>query len=280
MSLSAHLSSSAADHGRLRFHPDCPRCRAERLAGSLGADSLVSRRAQAALAAGVLAFSAAAPPAVALAGEVDQEQEGSAAPGGDEPGLEPEFDPGGDDTLDVDTAPLPGGPEAGGQEDDGQGAPVETEPTTDPDARLLLESEPAQPAPEQPPAPEPLPTPLAPPPPAVPPAAPPPPAAVLDDPGAAEAARPKVRQLRLRLDQVRTAVPAKRSTAAPTAPAVQTEQTPATAAAAEAPPVTQPVSAPQAPVKGDSYTVRSGDSLWSVARRLLGPEASAGQIAR
>ena len=58
VSLSAHLTAGTAEHGRLAFHPDCPRCRAERLAGSLAADSLVSRRGQAALAAGLLAFSA------------------------------------------------------------------------------------------------------------------------------------------------------------------------------------------------------------------------------
>jgi hypothetical protein len=44
VSLNAHLTAGAAEHGRLRFHPDCPRCRAQRLAGALGGDSLVSRR--------------------------------------------------------------------------------------------------------------------------------------------------------------------------------------------------------------------------------------------
>jgi hypothetical protein len=85
VSLSAHLTSDTAAHGRLAFHPNCPRCRTERLAGSLGADALMSRRAQAALAAGLLAFSAAAPPALAQGGEVDQEQEGMADPGGGAP---------------------------------------------------------------------------------------------------------------------------------------------------------------------------------------------------
>jgi len=33
-------------------------------------------------------------------------------------------------------------------------------------------------------------------------------------------------------------------------------------------------------ISGQRYTVRAGDSLWSIARRLLGPEASAGRIAR
>ena len=61
MSLSAHLTAGTAEHGRLTFHADCPRCLAERLAGSLGTESLASLRAQAALAAGLLAFSAAVP---------------------------------------------------------------------------------------------------------------------------------------------------------------------------------------------------------------------------
>ena len=105
MSLSAHLTAGTADHGRLAFHPDCPRCRAERLAGSLGTDSLVSRRAQAALAAGLLAFSAGAVPAVAQVPEVDPGQQETSAPGGEPPGLSPDFDPGGDDTFDYNTAP-------------------------------------------------------------------------------------------------------------------------------------------------------------------------------
>jgi nucleoid-associated protein YgaU len=33
-------------------------------------------------------------------------------------------------------------------------------------------------------------------------------------------------------------------------------------------------------IRGQRYTVRAGDSLWSIARRLLGPGASAGRIAR
>src|SRR5215218_7864819 len=141
MSLSAHLTAGTAEHGRLRFHPDCPRCRGERLAGALGTDSLVSRRAQAALAAGLLAFSAGATPAAAQAPGVPPEQQGAPAPGGEPPGVQPDFDPGGGDagggdTFDSELAPVPGGPEAGGEEDEGLGAPVETDPTIDPEVPL------------------------------------------------------------------------------------------------------------------------------------------------
>src|SRR5918992_1488965 len=158
VSLSAHLTAGPADHGRLAFHPDCPRCRAERLAGSLAADSLVSRRTHAALAAGLLAFTGAAPAATAQVPELDEQQDAAPAPGGEPPGLQPDFDPGGADTFDVELAPLPGGREAGGGEDEGLGAPVEMEPTTDTEAPVL-EGAPAPPAPaaEQPPAPAPQP---------------------------------------------------------------------------------------------------------------------------
>jgi nucleoid-associated protein YgaU len=281
VSLSAHLTASTVQHGRLRFHPDCPRCQTERLSGSLGADTLVSRRTQAALAAGVLAFStAAAPPAIAQVGEVEQEQEGSVEPGADEHGLEPEFDPGGDDTFEVDTGPLEGDPGAGGQEDEGQGAPVDAEPPTDSEAPLVLEGMPDSPPPAPEPTPVPTPAPSSPP---VEPSAPPPevvvppPPSVLKEPEAAEAVRPEIGHLRLYLGPARTAERGWRSAPAPPTGAGQVQPAPTTMAA---PPVTQAVSAPPVPVKGDSYTVRPGDSLWSIARRVLEPQASAGRIAR
>jgi hypothetical protein len=281
VSLTAHLTSSTAEHGRLRFHADCPRCRADRLAGTLVDDELVSRRARAALAAGVLAFSSAAPAAVAQVPEVDQEQEGIAAPGGEDPGLEPGFDPGGDDTFDAETAPLQGG----GEEDEGVGPPVETEPLTDPEVPVVIDEGPPEPAPEQTPAPAPSPPPATAPPAAPPAAAAPAPVQALVDPGPAEAARAKPRHLRFTLDPERTPDPTERSVGTPTepvaqAPVAQTAPPPIASTTPEAPPDAQLVPAPQGPVKGDCYAVRPGDSLWSIARRLLGPDVSNGQIAR
>ena len=73
-SLTAHLVTSG-DHGRLGFHPDCPVCRQGRLFGSLNSNAVVSPRAKAALASGVLAFSAVGP-AAAMAQEPDLQLEG------------------------------------------------------------------------------------------------------------------------------------------------------------------------------------------------------------
>ena len=92
-SLSAHLRQSE-DHSQLRFHPGCPVCRRDRLAGSLTGDELVSRRVQAALAAGLMAFSTSGA-SVAVAQEPDEVSEGTSevlAPG--DAGSNADFDPG------------------------------------------------------------------------------------------------------------------------------------------------------------------------------------------
>jgi LysM domain len=304
VSLSAHLTAGTADHGRLAFHPDCPRCRAERLAGRLAADPLVSRRAQAALAAWLLAFSAGAPAAAAQVPELDQQQATEPPAGGEPPGLQPDFDPGGDDTFDYKTAPVSGGPEAGGEEDEGLGAPVETEPPTDVEAPPVVEDAPEQPAPAPPdaaPAPvtEPAPAPAPATPPALAPAVPSPTPAPAEPPaGDVEhpAPRPEPRKAtskRKTPTRPRKARHVQRRPAigtAPTpppqnpAPVVQAVQVPAALAPQPAPPTTAPVSQPAeppaGPISGPSYTARPGDSLWSIARRLLGPDASAGRIAR
>jgi LysM domain len=295
VSLSEHFAVSSADHGRLRFRPDCPRCRAVRVAGTVGGDSLVSRRAQAALAAGLLAFSAGAAPAGAQVPEVDPEQQAAPAPGGEPPGLQPDLDPGEADPFDYETAPVPGGPQAGGDEDEGLGAPVDSDPTVDPEAPIPPEEQaPAPPAPSAPapapPAPEGAPVPA--PPPTPPPAAPatppaagaeqpaptPPPGELLEYPkriGASE-----VRAVRIGLKPIPPAVPGGAQPAAVGSVSPQpADSVPTASPSVEAVPGSQPVSASESGIDGGTYVVRPGDSLWSIATRLLGPGATTAEIA-
>lgn len=94
-SLTAHLRQPEA-HPALPFHPECPICRHERLAGTLSSGGFVSLRSQAALAASVLTLSTMVPAAVAA--EPDSEQDGAAPvaqSGGNDPSQNPNFDPGG-----------------------------------------------------------------------------------------------------------------------------------------------------------------------------------------
>jgi hypothetical protein len=303
VSLSEHLAAGVADHVRLGFHPDCPRCRADRVARPMKGDPLVSRRAQAALAAGLLAFSAGVAPAGAQVPEVDPEQQGAPAPGGEPPGLQPDLDPGEADTFDYETAPVPGGPQAGGEEDEGLGAPVDTDPTIDPAVPLPPEEQAPAPAPAAPsapapappapdpapvPAPPPTPPPAAPvPAPATPPAAgseqlappPPPPGELREDPNQHGGAS-KVRTVRIGLEPT---PPAAHGGVQPTAVGSVSLQpadsAPAASPSVEAVPVSPPVSASESRIDGGTYVVRPGDSLWSIATRLLGPGASAAEIA-
>lgn len=283
MSLSRHLTSPAAEHGRLAFHPDCPRCQSERLAGELAGDELISRRTQAVLAAGLIAFSAAGPPTAALSQEPAQQQEGTTDPGGEPPELAPDFDPGGDDGGGVEIAPLAGGDQAGGQEDDGEGPPVEAEdPPSDSLPELPIAPEPTLAAPAPPTA-EPQTAPAPAPPPATAPA-PAPLAEPLAQPEALEttreASKPKPSKPAPQRRQ-RPRTPAQEAPA-PVAAPVPTSPAPAatTAAAPPAPTESVVVSESELPVRGASYTVQQGDSLWSIARTLMGSAASNGQLAR
>jgi hypothetical protein len=262
----------------------------------------VSRRAQAALAAGLLAFSVGAAPAGAQVPEVDPEQQAAPAPGGEPPGLEPDLDPGEADGFDYETAPVPGGPQAGGEEDEGLGAPVDSDPTIDPDVPLPPEEQapaPAPPAPSAPapapPAPEaaPVPAPSPTPPPAVPvpvpaappaagaeqPAPPPPPLGeLLEYPNQHGAS--KVRTVRIGLEPTPPAVHGGAQPSTVGSPSLQpADSVPTASPSVEAVPVSQPVSRPASRIDGPTYVVRSGDSLWSIATRLLGPGASAAEIA-
>ena len=327
-SLTAHLLETG-DHSRLGFHPRCPVCRRQRLFGSLCSEPVIPRRLQAVLASGVLAFSAAAPGAAAAV-PPDRQQEGVAAPerpgGGSShqptgDGIDaPDFDPGGGTALPFEVAPSPNAPLVGGGSDDtGEGAPVDSEPVDDPDARLLglTEPEPATP-PEAdapvPPAevapvqPAPLGVPVPPAPSASDPTlseAPPADPKAPTDPSAPEAPpRPernakesesnRARE-RDRTPEPRGTTPAPPETTIPTPepqPPIGTPpQGPAPSSATLSVASAEPVSVAQAstptraaqppiPPSSRSHVVEAGESLWSIARRLLGPDASPAQVAR
>ncbi len=86
------------------------------------------------------------PVGVAVAQEADQGREGVAAPEPTTPPdstADPDFDPGGDTTLPFDL----GAPAGGGDDDSGDGAPIDVEPVTDPDALAVSLDDPAALAP-------------------------------------------------------------------------------------------------------------------------------------
>ena len=130
--LNAHLRQSEA-HDCLPFHSGCPICRQTRAIGRLPSDGVISTRAQAMLAAGVLVVSTGAPitPALAAA-EPDQEQQGGApiAANGGDSAADPDFDPGGD-TTDLPEAALLPAVQAPVDADDDDAAAVEQEPAVD-----------------------------------------------------------------------------------------------------------------------------------------------------
>ena len=316
-SLTAHLLE-AGDHGRLRFHPSCPVCRQERLYGTLSSEPVVSRRAQALLAGGVLAVSSAAP-AIAVAQEPDRQFEGVAAP--EESGApdldDPTFDPGGDTALSFDTAPVTTAP--GDAPDSGSGAPLDVEPTVDLDAQLTPLAETGAPGTEEQAAVPPVET--------VTPGAVPPSDAVPDgtvSPGAtAQPVGPETPGLYpnpaagavppaqpsteagewsthgprthkpIRAHGAHNYVPSDAGAPAlpqrvgdgagapsePDVPAVSPAPVPVAVAQTDA----SSRMAPQKPsLDGDArfHVVQPGDSLWSIAKQLLGRDASAGRIAR
>lgn len=300
-SLTAHLRRPD-DHGRLAFHPECPVCRGERLAGALPPDAVVGRRAQAVIAAGVLAFASATPTAV-LAAEPVQEQEGAAAPDqvpADDAPSAPGFDPGGRPSdLPFTATPEAAAPASPDPADDGT-VPLEQEPATDEDAPLAdpgdgtgTQSAGEQQAPvltdPVPAAPSPPPT--APAAPSEPPASPPAvetpattpaePAPGVTAPSHArkpDTAREVHRPPRPTVPQTLRAQPAPRP-----APVI-VASTPATAHVAQAQPAASSpavVNHRRAARRADRvHVVRREESLWSIAADALGAGASAARIAR
>ena len=306
-SLTAHLVESGG-HGRLGFHPSCPVCCRERLFGSLPSDAIVSRRAQAALASGVLALSAVGPP-VAMAQEPDQQLEGGSGAGqpqgGGETGSGAVVAPGSDTSggtvpptevvppaaPDLDPLTPPEADEDSVLQDV---VPVETDPivapSTHPAPPPRLDEEgapeagpdPPQPAPEpgvaEPDSPAPAPEPLQPP-------------AEAEGSEAVDSSEPSAPREHPG-DTIRpkeTAEPKPRAAPQPSAadtPTAPAEAEPVGAAPAEEPVQIAPASDPgSTPVpastpQGRFLVVQPGDSLWAIAKRLLGPNASPAEIAR
>jgi hypothetical protein len=296
-SLTAHLVESGG-HGRLGFHASCPVCCQERLFGSLSSDAVVSRRAQAALASGVLALSAVGPP-VAAAQEPDQQLEGGSgagqAPGGGETGSGAVDAPGSGTGVAPPTEVVPPAapdldplapPDAGGESVLREVVPVETAPIEAPSPPSAPG---AGPGPETlPDNPEPEPSPPTPAPdPSVDEPDPVPPPSELEgaEPSESPTPTPPAKDATDNNQTQGTAEPKPRenpppqpSAAVPPPPSVPAEPT-APAPAAEPQPMLTPSSAASTK-PGRLLVVQPGDSLWSIAKRLLGPGASPAEIAR
>ena len=267
-SLTAHLRL-AEDHSRPPVHPSCPVCRRDRLAGSLDGEELVSRRTQAAIAAGLLAFSGLGVPVAAAASEPDSTSEGAEeVMDAVDPAVSPELD------LELETAELPDDATAhdlvaaGLDEDSG---PLEVEPAADVREPVVevADDAPAPPAetvdpvsPEQPPV-------------TTPPAEAAAPTAT-EEPGiTAQKTQPR-RTLKTAARRERRPDPSI-AEPAPVAPPVEAaEPAPAPALPAEPAPsstvrVVAHSSGSRAAYGDRFHVVRPGESLWSIADRATVP---------
>ena len=296
-SLSAHLQR-LDDHGGLTFHPECPICRRERLTGALTSEGVFTRRAQAALVASLLATSGAAPTAVA-AQEPDQQTEGTAVPeqveGGD-PARSPDFDPGGDPTdLPFDAPPVAETP-AEPDPSSGDAAPLEQEaqsdttvPVADPGDQPAEEdgqqeppiaADTPQPAPAPQEASPPAPTaPPAPPLAEVPVSTPTPESDAVSERRRVRTAPRDRRVSRAKSERRATRVVSMNTSQAPISPAAPSA---AVLAQAEPAPAASTISSERdrAARSDHFHVVLPGESLWSIARDLLGRDASPARIAR
>jgi hypothetical protein len=306
-SLNSHLTAGP-DHYRLRFHPDCPVCRTQRLV-AFRSGGVLPLRARAGLLAAALSAGTVIPSSLAAADEpptanASQGPVPAPTPAPDSPLSPPQYQPspGTDETEEVpaDEAPdlreLLTSPEAGSdtEVEDVSGEADEAVPAPMPLGQAPAAPEPVEPAPAplgQPPAAPPVEPPPAPPQPgSVPvpqpppePIAPPPAAEVEqdaaanpEDPGVKRPARGQEAKRRRALPQPfvhRGVVAEPENAQAPIGATVPAAT--ATTGLASQPPKPQ-----SDPITGATYTVQSGDSLWSIAHRLVGPRASAARIAR
>jgi hypothetical protein len=295
-------------------------------------EPVVSRRVKAAIAAGALAFSVAAP-GIAAAQEPDRQQEGVVAPeqslgtapeqqSGEGAADEPSFEPGGDDALPFELeAPEPAPP---ADQDADYAAPMEPEPVHDPYADYLAPDQsdseaspsdeaalpPVEPAPDVPTAPSSdavtvesptteAETPATPD--ELEPAEPP------HDSNSSDTSKTQGETTR-RPEPKESAERKTRPGSAPGVPLPQVAPVSSLAPAAGGQPVTPSPATPSATssyttlasnsvvsVAGSASTrettgaaskdarvhiVRPGESLWSIAKKLLGPSATPAEIAR
>lgn len=262
-SLSVHLRLPE-DHSGLPFHASCPVCRRERLAGSLEGDEIVSRRTQAALAVGLLAFSGIGAPAAAVAAGPDQDIEGSSE-------VVESADPGEADLDETTTGWTDGG-----------AAPPEDEPATlVPEAvdesmdaapreaveETLIEDAVEEPAPEVQQAPEPVAL-------AAPPAGDP---AAATEPTASDGVRVDTSERSKRDRPAKPAVQPRVIAAPPpvVAPATTNAVTVRVTAGTN-----QNTTVARASANGRIHVVQRGESLWSIASDVLGDGAGSAQVAR
>ena len=288
-SLSAHLRLPE-DHSRLPFHPACPVCRRDRLAGSLDGEELVSRRTRATIAAGLLAFSTAGVPA-AVAAEPDEVSEGAVevVVGGDT-GSSVDFEPGGE-TVQLPDEPAPATVEMAPAptDDDADAGPLELEPATDTvepvsDANLDEVTEPVDdPAPV---APQTAPSPAA--------EAPAPAVAPAEGADESEPQEPQVEaglksvgghRREARADNAAATDPSAQRRTEPVVAAADRAPAPSTISAAEPAPTTTIHVVARSGANRTSagarvHVVRPGESLWSIAADLLGERATAASVAR
>ena len=261
-----HQSEPQA-HARLAFHPDPPVWRQDRLSAALSPEPGLSLRVRALLATGVLALSAGLT-STSVAYEPDQEREGIvqsgpgsadlSSPGVDDPGDDdvgaPEdttltdildSDPPADGVAgdpDADSGPLEADPPEDSTDSDPSAAPTEPAPApVQQDA-----SSPATPAlPQHPPL------------------------------------APRHTQLIARGATLQGRMPPEPKPQSETQARVR-EQAPAPAAPTAAPTAPAPVASattPSARLNRRTCTVQPGDSLWSIATRLLAPNAASATIA-
>ena len=296
-SLSVHLRRTE-DHSGLPFHPSCPVCRRDRLAGSLDGDELVSRRMQAALAVGVLAFSAVGAPA-AMATGPDVEVEGSAE-------VMEHTD---SDSVELGDATIPltdAGPAAPDDEATVDG--LQAEEVADGDVMAgepLTEAvaEPVEPVVTSPepaghPAPEPVPEPVTP---AAPPDGVPPATGVAESGGSVQPRvdraewtkreRPRVERMRAPVERAGVAAPVRAPARTGGGGFAAPAQAPASVAPADMqvrePVAVRIVAGASSGARGGEasagdrfHVVRRGESLWSIAADVLGERAGVGRIAR